>query len=463
MFVEDGYPLLAARVLRPNDVSSMTLEDFEKLLAEDQSVDNGIEARDNYEKGRNHQHRRNHHHRGSREDPEDGHRHKRRRRSEHTGEGDGERRRHRHRHPRKTREDGSSEDGERLKVVGEAMPPVRQDEPNGDPDADPQRNLRRDTWMEAPSAMAIDYTQRGAKKAPEPASSRSAKADFELKIHDNELNKHHLQELADGKEVSEDLVLEDSVHAVDYTFGDAGSQWRMTKLKAIYREATESGQTLEQIAERRFGDLRSFDDAREEQVELERRETYGKGYIGKGKPNGELFEVRKLARDVNNENEEHREDGGPVLYDPQIDVVSSTEPSTKSALLDQTALNRLKARMMKARLRGSKDADNLEEEYSAALASSSSRQEQDVVVLGAMDSRMLAGSREGEVKSVDNKRGRERGLVEENEDMSIEDMVREERRTRGQAGGDGKRFAERIAKDGKFDVSAISILHPGRY
>jgi hypothetical protein len=62
----------------------------------------------------------------------------------------------------------------------------------------------------------------------------------------------------------------------------------------------------------------------------------------------------------------------------------------------------------------------------------------------------LAGTR-GEVKAIENKRGRERGLVEENEDMSIEDMVREERRTRGQAGGEGMKAAERIAKDAKFD------------
>ena len=64
---------------------------------------------------------------------------------------------------------------------------------------------------------------------------------------------------------------------------------------------------------------------------------------------------------------------------------------------------------------------------------------------------MLAGPR-GEVVAVTNtKRGRERGTVVENEDMSIDDMVREERRTRGQAGGEGLRLAERIAKDAKFD------------
>ena len=37
--------------------------------------------------------------------------------------------------------------------------------------------------------------------------------------------------------------------------------------------------------------------------------------------------------------------------------------------------------------------------------------------------------------------------------MSIEDMVREERRTRGQPGGAGERMAERIARDARFEVS----------
>lgn len=35
--------------------------------------------------------------------------------------------------------------------------------------------------------------------------------------------------------------------------------------------------------------------------------------------------------------------------------------------------------------------------------------------------------------------------------MSIDDMVREERRTKGHAGGEGLRLAERIAKDSKYD------------
>ena len=121
-----------------------------------------------------------------------------------------------------------------------------------------------------------------------------------------------------------------------------------------------------------------------------------------------------------------------------------------SAVMDPTTLNRMKAQLMKAKLKNSPDVERLEVEYNEVMANYSSGSQPSVVVLGKMENRMLAGTR-GEVKSIDNKRGRERGLVEENEDMSIEDMVREERRMRGQAGGEGMKAAERIAKDGKFD------------
>ena len=309
--------------------------------------------------------------------------------------------------------------------------------------------------MEEPSGLDIDYTQKGVKQPSKSIESRSKKANFELRIHENELNKHHLQNLADGKEIPRELAEEPSQHEVDYRFGDSGSQWRMTKLKGVYRRAEETGRPVDDVAEEHFGDLRAFDDAREEQVELERRITYGEGYVGKEKPSGELFEERKLKLGL-------RRDKPSPIGDRSSDAdlpreVNSGEPATTTVPLNQTDLNRLKAQMLKAKIRGSSDAATLEASYNDAMADFEKHKQPDVVVLGAMDNRMLAGSRKGEVISIDNKRGRERGLVEENDDMSIEDMVKQERRTRYQTGGDGQRFAERIAKDAKFDVRGSHI------
>ncbi len=441
----------------------MTLEDFEKTLAQDKGVaknsgeGDGVGVR--RKRGHHHHH---HHHRPKRRhhderDDEDQHRPKRSRGSKEGDEEQGEQvtRRHGHRKHNASPDSAKKEEDE---WVGKGARAASQ---TYESNSQPRRgsgSLKRDAWMEASSALDVDYTQKGARKPAEPTTSKSMRPDFELKIHDNELNKHHLQDLAEGKDVA-DLEDEPAQHEVDYTFGDPGAQWRMTKLKAVHREAEESGRDVDDVALERYGHLRAFDDAREEQTELERRDTYGPGYVGKERPSGELFQERKMELGLRRDTTRIAN----ALDDkelPQGEVVVTGPPAAQTVPLDQTGLNRLKAQMMKAKLRGSSEAAQLEADYNIAVSSFANRKEPEVVVLGAMESRMLAGSRRGEVKAVENRRGRERGLVEENEDMSIEDMVREERRTKGQAGGDGQRFAERIAKDAKFDVRLTSILSP---
>ena len=435
----------------------MTLEDFEKSLATGKDVerDSGSSKshRRSEEDSRHPRHHRSHH-----RDSEDGHKHKRRRRSKDGTEDRSNRHHHRHKrdHHDSHRQSGLREGEEEESVEKEkrSVQPL-DDDPHSRTTA--PIDLKRDSWMEAPSALDIDYTQRGHRKEPESTTSKSSKADFELKIHENELNKHHLQGLRDGKPGSEDTLTQPAQHEVDYLFGDAGSQWRMTKLKAVYTKAEETGQTVEEVALDKYGDLRAFDDAREEELELDRRETYGEGYVGKEKPSGELFQERKMAAGKRRADEKLLEPDEEDIPPAEIRSIQIDEPTTRTAQVDQTTLNRLKAQMMKAKIRGSADAAKLEEEYNNALAGLTEQKQSDVVVLGAMESRMLAGGRKGEVKIIDNKRGRERGHVEENDEMSIQDMVREERRTRNQAGGENMRFAERIAKDGKFDVSILSL------
>ncbi|BCS24436.1 putative cell cycle control protein (Cwf19) [Aspergillus puulaauensis] len=435
----------------------MTLEDFEKSLAEEQERESRPERSDkekhrhrhhdrdrdrrdrDRDRSREHRHRhRSHRHRSrSREKGSDrasesrrddgGHRHKR---SRHSSDHGDDRDHHKRRHRESREEEQSAPAAE-----------VTQEEPT---------RMKRDAWMEAPSSLDIDYVQRRDKtRLEEEAKPRMLQADFELKIHNRELNTH-LRDLKEGKAL-EDIEQEPAEHEVNYTFGDAGSGWRMTKLKGVYREAEESGRSAEEIAVERFGDLRSFDDAREEEAELDRRETYGEGYVGKEKPTGELFRERKQEENVHRDPHEH-------LRNPEKEFSASgqgkpmeTEPPAQTTQhLDLTALNKLKAQMMRAKLKGAPDAAELEEQYNAAAASMANKKEPDVMVLGVMENRMLAGKR-NEVKNVETKRGLERGKVEENEDMTIEDMVQEERRSRGQFGGEGRRLAERIAKDGKFE------------
>ncbi|KAF2431041.1 hypothetical protein EJ08DRAFT_611248 [Tothia fuscella] len=428
----------------------MGLSDFERNLAESKPKSrkkrerSRSRSREGHHSHSTHSSSKKHHHRSSRHEDEDGRRrsHKRSRHS-HDKERDSNDRSHRR--SRETKEKPKElestvvdEDGEDDWVEKEsfAAPPNESTLDELLEDAY-DKTAERDAWMEAPSSMGVDYVQR-RKQERKPQYMTATLDDHNRKIHKNELV------LGDGTEPQGELDKSAS-HDINYEFGDSGSAWRMMKLKGVYREAEESKRPIDEIAIKRLGGLREFDDAREEETELDRRSMYGKGYLGKLKPSGELFEERKLKEGI------HREATRPTAASsppPQGQILEEL-PGPTGQILDQTGLNKLKAQMMKAKLKKDPKAAALEAEYNAAVIASADRKDSEIVVLNAMDNRMLASGRAGETIALTNKRGLERGLVMENEDMSIEDMVRQERRTRNQ--GEGMAFAERIAKDAKFD------------
>lgn len=438
------------------------MEDFERELAQEKSQESK-EQRDGERKHRHRHHHRSHGHHDDGEDRERRHRHKR-----HRDRDDNEERRHRKRR--------RSEDEERPAKRVEEDVKVFDSEPEDDEDewvekeagaAPPEENIldqrdqdlgagkvQRDSWMTDPAAMDVEYVQSRKPKAP-PSQFVGAKTDHEFKMHESEVNQH-LKDLEKDLEDSgdEDITKAEAVrdepaqHEVSYTFGDSGSSWRMTKLKAVYRQAEESKRSVDDVALERYGDLRDFDDAREEEREMDRRKMYGKGYVGLEKPSGELFQERKMKAGLRRESSPNRNDGEAVMNIEPGERMEEAEPPAKTAPLDTTSLNKLKAQLMKAKLRNDPKAAQLEEEYKLAEeASLANTKQPDVVVLNNVEQRQLAGGRDGEVKAISGKRGRERGLVEENEDMSIEDMVKQERRSKV---GSGREFAERIAKDSKF-------------
>lgn len=375
------------------------------------------------ERERSHRHRR---HRSREDDADDdSHRHKRSRRTKNEDEDSSRRERHGHRH-----RDRDSNGGEEPDFVKSTDPKEKLPVPDEEKPRDESKPLTRDSWMTG--AVDIDYIHRG-KKEKTPPPKQAAERVF----HHRELNRG----LAGESHASANDA-DEATKEVDYTFGDAGSQWRLTKLKGVYTTAEQTGRRVDEVGEERFGSLKEFDDVREEKIEMERRNVYGVGYQGAEKPTGNLYRERMTKT-----RPPPKDDIGPADDEPEQGVVMQEAIPP----MDQTALNRMRAQVMKAKLRKAPDAQKLEAEYEAALAHFNGTATTDqAVVLDAMHNRMLAGER-GEVKSIDNKRGRDRGLVEANEDMSIDDMVREERRTRGQAGGEGVRLAERIAKDAKFD------------
>ncbi|KAH0522567.1 hypothetical protein TsFJ059_006392 [Trichoderma semiorbis] len=437
------------------------LEEFEqKLAAEKAERDKSEQDRER----RHHKHR--HHHRRERDDEdrerEERHRHRHRdserdrdrgkgkdrdrerdrerdrdrdrdgddnRRRRHHDDDDDDRRHKRSRHSRG--DDDADEQRSRRHRDDERHKPSDEEKPSGD-----SKPLERDAWMTAPSAFEVEHVHRPGQNKPRSPTPEAPKR----VISSREINRGHLEDLNSGK--SSSGLEQPSARTVDYTFGDAGSSWRMTKLKAVYNTAEETGESVEEIALKRFGSLEFFDDAREEKEELERRRLYGEDAKTKDKPTGEFYKERIKDQRTSE----------PVREIRQGEIIQENPAQPAVVPMDQTALNRLRAQMMKAKLRKAPNAAQLEEEYNLAAAAAAAPRSNapEAVVLGVMESRQLAGTR-SEVKAVDTKRGRERGLVEENTDMTIEQMLQEERRTKGQAGGEGLRLAERIAKDAKFD------------
>ena len=447
----------------------MALEDFERELAQEKSRETQEHRHRKRDDNDERRHKHRHHHRSQRhrddsEDRERRHRHKRHR----DQDDDGERR---HRKRRRSAE----EDAPPKKKVDEDVK-VFDSEPEDDEDewvekeaaaAPPEEDIldqrdqalnakkvHRDTWMTDPAALDVEYVQSRKPKAP-PSQFVGAKGDHEFKVHESEVNRH-LKDLEkdfeesdhDETAATEAVKDEPAQHEVSYTFGDSGSSWRMTKLRAVYRKAEESKRTVDEVASETYGDLRSFDDAREEERELDRRKMYGNDFVGLEKPSGEFFQERKMKAGLRRESSPHNDDRQDVMNMKQGESMEEAGSAARTAPLDTTGLNKLKAQLMKARLRNDPKAAQLEQEYKLAEeASLANAKQSDVVVLNNMEQRQLAGGREGEVKAITNKRGRGRGLVEENEDMSIEDMVKQERRSKV---GSGREFADRIAKDSRF-------------
>ncbi|TKX25279.1 hypothetical protein C1H76_2512 [Elsinoe australis] len=426
----------------------MGLEDFERELAsakEAQAEKKRDRSRDR--DGDRHRHKHRHHHRSSRHDDSDRHRRKRSRDREPRDRED----RHRSKRVRsespKPAQDVGDEEDEWVEKEAMAAPPTEETvegRANGS-----SSTQQRDSWMQAPSSLDVDYLQRSRQQKSPPSQFVTAKDNHEKKIHQHEVEKL-MEDLEDDVDEDTNVKDEPAQHEVAYTFGDSGSQWRMTKLKAVYRQAKEENKPVDEVALNRYGDLRDFDDAREEERELDRRHRYGNDYVGLEKPSGELFQERKLAANIRHSS--HHQETSDVHADPdQGKEVHTEPPPSTTAPLDQTSLNKLKAKMMKAKLRNDPNAAALEEEYNASLAASANNTDPSVVVLSNMDNRLLAGGRSNEVTAITNKRGRERGLVTENTDMSIADMVRHERRTRNTShANEGLLLANRIAKDGKF-------------
>ncbi|CDO76102.1 hypothetical protein BN946_scf184649.g28 [Trametes cinnabarina] len=186
--------------------------------------------------------------------------------------------------------------------------------------------------------------------------------------------------------------------------GGPGSQWRMMKLRRVYETAQEEGRPIEEIAIDRFGSLEAFEEAKEERRILDEREGRRASRqgerIGKGKeregerrlifndfsPSGGTSRSSSFRRpDLERSgpptpglNESKRLDAttatrvgqttGTALAQAHAPIPSVVTPTmtmigSKKRALSPSSLNKLQAKVLRAKLMNDPNAAALEKEY----------------------------------------------------------------------------------------------------
>ncbi|KAF9948526.1 hypothetical protein BGZ70_002180 [Mortierella alpina] len=269
---------------------------------------------------------------------------------------------------------------------------------------------KRDSWMMDDGGM--NFGLMGALKVKKP---KVEKPDPEkLHVSSRELNVH----LKAGLHVDQYPVNEKP----SFSFGDAGSSWRMTKLKRVMETAAEEGVAPEVIGVERYGSIEKFKEALEERKELDRRtskkrnrrddrredsrdgrdsesnrgddrrrdrgeDEYGRSRNDRPSKSGrhsefssaasspfqrpmdeqERLEKELARRNKDKEREKEQERRYTPIPSPFATHVSSPLPSHSSEpVLTPDQLNKLKAKSMRAKMMGLPDADALEKEYEQA-------------------------------------------------------------------------------------------------
>ncbi len=230
-----------------------------------------------------------------------------------------------------------------------------------------------------------------------------------LIIHHKELN----TALKEGKSVDD---LPDAPKKPTVV-GGPGSQWRMMKLRRVYETADEEGRSVEDVALERFGSLELFDEAREERRVLDERggrrasrdgdrdRDRGRDRKGKGRESEGAGERRLMFTDLSTpsggtsrsssfrrpdldrsgpptpaglyEGARRQEPSklGPTAGAARTPIPSAMTPTSalttatargKARGISPSSLNKLQAKVLRAKLVGAPNADALEKEFEQA-------------------------------------------------------------------------------------------------
>lgn len=192
------------------------------------------------------------------------------------------------------------------------------------------------------------------------------------------------------------------------TPGGPGSQWRMMRLRRVYETTQEENRPLEEVAVERFGSLEAFEQAREERRILDDREgkrvergrakgmRRGESDLPKGGEKGFMFNDLG-GSGASSRSSGFRRPGGPGESAPSTPSPQTAAPPVARPRFDSlrlssqtgtpgqqvrtpipsvmtpqlggkralspSSLNRLQAKVLRAKLTGGPDAEKLEKEY----------------------------------------------------------------------------------------------------
>lgn len=327
-----------------------------------------------------------------------------------------------------------------------------------------------------------------------------------MKISSRELN----TQLKEGKSLDE-YVAPAPTKTIP---GGPGSQWRMMRLRRVYETAEEEGRPIEEVAVDRFGSLDAFEEAKEERRILDEREGIKPEEKRRGRPKepGKKFYFTDIGSTGSSRSSSFRRpalagDNGPPT--PPASNLGPNRPSGPSKLgsqrgtpqastpipsvftpsvlptkatsrgLSPSSLNRLQAKVLKAKLMGSPDATALEKEYEEELrkANEGPRTVTKVEVLPTLDGRgrlydigsgkggdapLLPGNRrkKEKVETRDPKTGEIVRYNADDDTTTLGEMLRQEKF--GAGSSDQKNFDGQLAKaimgDGKFEVGGRTFL-----
>ncbi|KAG1879104.1 CwfJ C-terminus 1-domain-containing protein-like protein [Suillus subluteus] len=326
-----------------------------------------------------------------------------------------------------------------------------------------------------------------------------------IKISSKEIN----QDIRAGRSVDNDVPPPPPKAT---TPGGPGSNWRMMRLRRVYETADEENKPIEEVALERFGTLQAFEEAKEERRILderpgkrsERKDERGRGRETDGEKRFMFTDVG--ASGASSRSSSFRRPGsGPTgstpstpsptnppankhldslrlpsqaaspLAQSHTPIPSVMTPSVASTstrrAMSPSSLNKLQARVLRAKLMNAPNAEKLEEEYEAEVKRANSEEggvRTRVEVLPTLDARGqmydVGHGKDDAEKGPGNKRKKEKfetrdaktgELLRYNADddeITLGEMVRQERFGAGMA--DQKnldaQFAKAIMGDGKF-------------